>query len=150
MSIFHTWARISPPAGHADHQRVALFILLFDQGQVILVGFRVGFLLPPVFVQVLAEVAFPIEQPHTHQGHLQPRRGFEVITGQNAQSAGKKGQGFVDAELHGKIGHGLALVPGALAIGLVQHPVFVAPAHLFQMGQVAVVPRPVLRTVPGE
>jgi hypothetical protein len=118
---------------------VSVSVLLLDQGQVIQVGFRVGFLLPTVLVQVLAEITFTIEQPHPHQGHLEPGRRLEVITGQNAQSAGKQGQGFVNAELHGKIGHRLALVPGAFTIGLVQYPLFIAFTHLLHVGQVAVV-----------
>ena len=126
-------------AGQADDQIVAIFILLFRQRQVIQIGFRIGFLLPSVLVQELAKVTFTIEQADPHQGHFHGRGGLEMIAGQDTQSPGKQGQGLMDTELHGKVGYRLPLVPGTLAIGLVQHPILKALAHLLQVGQVAVI-----------
>lgn len=55
-------------------------------------------LLPAVPGQALAEVAVPVEQADSDERHAQVAGGLQVVTGQDAQTAGVLGQGGGDTE----------------------------------------------------
>ncbi len=61
--------------------------------------------LPVVRVHGLHEVAFTVKQAHAHQAYVEVAGGLRVIAGQDAQAARGDGQGFMEAELGGEVGH---------------------------------------------
>ena len=107
-------ADLHPPDVHLESaraelklhtERSPLFVPLQGQRQVVEVVLRVVLLLPSLIVEILAEVTLTVEQAHPHQGQPQVGGRFEVVSGQDAQTAGIDRQRLVQAELHGKIGH---------------------------------------------
>ncbi len=89
-----------------DHQIFAGCLGDFSNRQIKHIDDGIGFLLPSVMVQILTEIAFPVQQSDAGQGKAQSGRGLEVIAGQHPESAGKKRQGFMQAEFHGKVRQG--------------------------------------------
>jgi hypothetical protein len=106
--IFQTtaWIGPSPADGHA--QLVARGVAGALQRQTVEIGIRVGLLLPALVVEELAEIPLPVHEPDAHQRQPHVGAGLEMVAGQNTQPAGEQGQALVQAELHGKIGDGLA------------------------------------------
>ena len=63
------------------------------------------FLLPAGGVQILAEVSLLVQQSHTDQRKAEVARSFQVVSGQNAQAAGKDRKTLGDSKLSGEIGN---------------------------------------------
>ncbi|OPZ97884.1 MAG: hypothetical protein BWY71_01450 [Planctomycetes bacterium ADurb.Bin412] len=74
-------------------------------GHIVKVIFRIRFLLPAVRVQILLKIPLPVEQSDADQRQAQIAGTFEVITGENAQTAGINRQAFVQSELRTEIGY---------------------------------------------
>ena len=73
------------------------------QGQALRVQRRIGFMLPTVGGQRLAEVPGPVVEADRDQRHTQIRGGFEVIAGQDAQATRVVGQHLRHPELHREV-----------------------------------------------
>jgi len=71
------------------------------------IGLKIFFLLPAVLIQALEEVAFAVEQADADEGNTEVGGTLDVVSGENAQAAGINGEGFVQAKLRGKVGHGM-------------------------------------------
>ena len=95
---------VAPGIGDSNQDGVALLISLQGERQVVKVIDRVALLLPAIRVQILVKVAFLVEQAHADQWYAQVAGGFQVVAGQNAQSAGIDLQRFGEAKLHRKVG----------------------------------------------
>ena len=80
-----------------------------DQRQRVEIVGRVALLLPPVRIQRLAEIALLIEQPDAHQRIVLVARGFQMIAGENAQTARIHRQALGQAVLGGKVSNQLAI-----------------------------------------
>jgi hypothetical protein len=80
------------------------------------VVFLERFLLPAGAVQILAEIAFLIEQTYSDERKAQIAGGFEVIAGKDAEASRKNGQTFGDAEFQREIGDEEILVYGVFAL----------------------------------
>ena len=59
-------------------------------------------LLPAVFVDLLAEVAVPVEQREGDERQVEIARRFAVVAGENAEAAGVVRERFVKAELRAR------------------------------------------------
>lgn len=101
--------------GQRDRDRQLLAVGTQDglDGQLRGVVEPVVLLLPAAAVQRLGEVAPLVEQADGDQRHAQVRGGLQVVTGEDAETAGVDRQGRGDPELHGEVGD-----RGALAAAL--------------------------------
>ena len=90
-----------------DDDRPAIFADRDFHRHLIDVSLEVFFALPAVKVEVLAEVPLSVEKANTDQGNIEVGSALDVIAGEHPQAAGVDGQGFVQAELGGKIGNGM-------------------------------------------
>ena len=106
-------------------------------GHVVPVVLGVGLLLEAVRVEVLLEVALPVEEAHADEGQAHVARGLHVVAREDAEAARVDGQGDVEAVLHGEVGDLLlvaALVPGLAALVALELPV-----HFLEGREVGVV-----------
>ena len=90
---------------HLDGQGCATHLSLQDKGQVVEIVLDVEFLLPSVGVEVLAEIALLVEQAHGDEGQTQVTRRFQMIAGQDAQTASIDAQALGQAEFCRKVGN---------------------------------------------
>ncbi len=75
------------------------------EGHGVGVEHRVALLLPAVGVELLAEVALPVQQADADERDPQAAGRLQVVAGQDAQAARVLGQGLGDAELGREVGH---------------------------------------------
>ena len=76
-----------------------------------------GFL-DPVPVDLLLEVAVPIEETDRDEVQVEVTGGFAMIARENAEAAGVVGDRFMETELSGEIGNGPGEDAGGLAVDL--------------------------------
>ncbi len=69
------------------------------------IGLGIGFLLPPLVVEELAEISLPVHKPDAYQRQARVGGGLQVVPGQDAEAAGEQRQALVQAEFHGEIGN---------------------------------------------
>src|SRR5208337_1198070 len=75
-----------------------------------------GFLLPAGGIEVLAKISFLIQKADTHERNAEIAGGFEMITGENAESPGKNRETFRDAKFEREIGDEEILILGVFAL----------------------------------
>jgi hypothetical protein len=102
---------------------------------------RIRFDLPAMAIENLAKVAFLVQQPDTHQWHIEVAGSFHMVPSQNSEAPSIQRQGLPHPELHTEIGHRVEQVGGMglpkpslslqiISIGTEQAPQFasIAPA----------------------
>ncbi len=96
------------PAGHrhADRQVFTLAVEHPLDRETLRVVRGVVLLLPAVGGQRLPEIAEPVQQADTDDGHAEIGGGFQMVTGQDAKTARIVGQHLGDAELHREVSDG--------------------------------------------
>ena len=109
---YHRPARIP----HFNRQRCTARLLFQTDGQIVKVIIRVELLLPSVRVQILAEIALLVQQPHSHQWQPQVAGRLEMVAGQDAQAAGVDTQALGQTELCRKVCNPAVIVPPGLLV----------------------------------
>jgi len=89
---------------HRNEDRLAGVVGFELDRKIVEVVVGVGLLLPPVGVQVLAEVSLLVEQADADERDAQLARRLEVVARENAEASGVDRQAFRQAELHGEVG----------------------------------------------
>ena len=89
---------------NADGDPVPLLVPGAHQRQIVNLRNRIMFDLPAVPVEDLGKVSLTIEQTYRNQRQREVARRFQVVSGENAETAGKNRNAFVDAEFQRKIG----------------------------------------------
>ena len=94
------------PVGLGDGDHGAVAVLLAEQRDGQLVGVEDGVLLelPALAGERLLEVAGVVEQADADERHAEVAGGLQVVTGQDAETAGVLRQHRGDAELRGEVG----------------------------------------------
>lgn len=69
-------------------------------------GQPILFLLPAGGIEALPEVALAVKEPDADEGNIEVGRALDVVSGEDAEAAGIDRNGFMQAELGGKIRHG--------------------------------------------
>ena len=84
-------------------ERLAVLVEHGLDGEVLRLELGVVIDLPVVLIDRLLEVAFAIEQADADEAEPEIARGFRMIAGEDAETAGRDGQGFVEAEFRSEI-----------------------------------------------
>ena len=93
-------------SGYGDMDFTVLSIANFFKGKMINIRLGILLLLPAVLADVLMKIPLAVKKTYPHQGKPQGGSRLEMIACKNSQAPRKNGKGFVDSELHGKIGNG--------------------------------------------
>ena len=99
---------------HADHEPVAILVLVGLDGQFGEALRRVKVDLLAVCGNLLLEIAIAIEQSHTEHVHVAVAGLLEVVAGQHAKTAGENLQLVADTELHAEVGDTVLLAVARL------------------------------------
>ena len=104
--LCHPHRRMDRPAGDLDahDQRLAVRAARASQRQLPGIQVRLRVLLVPVGVDLLAEVAAPVEEADGDEGQRRIGRRLAVVAGQDAEAAGVDLHRLVDAELGAEVG----------------------------------------------
>src|SRR3712207_8051874 len=71
---------------------------------------RIRFDLPAMSIENLAKVAFLVQQPDTHQWHIEIAGSFHMVPSQTSEALSIQRQGFPHPELPTEIGPGVERV----------------------------------------
>jgi hypothetical protein len=85
-------------------------------GENVEVVFFAVFLLPAGGIEALAKISFLIEKADSDERKAEIAGGFEMVAGKNAESPGKNGETFGDAELEREVGDEEIVVLGVFAV----------------------------------
>ena len=89
-----------------DFNGLAVIVVGFGNGHIIKIIGIVKILLPAVFVKVLAEIAQLIEQSEAGEVDTEVGGGFNMVSGQHAQTAGINRQCFGKPIFQGEVTDG--------------------------------------------
>ena len=110
---------------HADLERRAVAAARAPHRQLVRVEVGLGVLLVPIGVDLLAEVAAPVEEADADERQRRVRRRLAVVAGQDAEAAGVELHRLVDAELGAEVGdragQRCARRTGVPGVGAVRH-----------------------------
>ena len=102
----HPHRRVHLAVGELDAhlERRAVAAARASQRQLVRVEVGLGVLLVPIGVDLLAEVAAPVEEADADERQRRVRRRLAVVAGQDAEAAGVDLHRLVDAELGAEVG----------------------------------------------
>ncbi|KZD18484.1 MAG: hypothetical protein AO394_02935 [Candidatus Fermentibacter daniensis] len=133
---------VAPVQGQGNHHRPAVVIKDGADRCVRVVVDEIPLLLPAVAVEVLTEVALPVEERYSNQRQAEFAGALERITREHAQPAGVDRQALVQAELHGEEGCQKSVDAARPAFHRLVEPcrppqvVLETARHLVQVGEV--------------